>query len=708
MAKNDSFKVRTQELSHQTPEYLETLFAVGNGQIGVRAGHPLKVNELYEGNPGSFVNGFFDSEPIQYGEWAYGYAKEHQTIIKLPNLRGVRLQIGDEDSSASEWQVKPIQMTLDLEKGVLDESYKVVTPLGKTFELVMQSFASVTRSELYVCQYQIKNTNFSEPISMTHPLEQKAAIVQTDDPRVASKAHHLRKADYQDYAIWTAENSQRSIAIRVINGEKQLQAEETLTTVFQMKLLEDNQNHETPFNQEFADFEVLLQEQQQSYQQFWAASDIQIEGDPVLQKGIRFNLFHLNQGAGRDGRTNFAAKGLTGEGYEGHYFWDTEMYLLPFFIFTNPEIAKALLSYRGKILPQAKQRAQELSQEGALFAWRTIDGNETSAYYPAGTAQVHINADIVYAFQLYERVTGDQAFIETVGSEVVFETAKFWLSYGDLVEKEGKLAFCINGVTGPDEYSALVNNNFYTNKIVQNNLYYAIELAQRYGKYQETISAWQQAADLMYFGYDEQRGITKQDDGFLEQAVWPFETTPAEKYPLLLHYHPMVIYKHQVCKQADTVLAQMLYTGDFSLEQLKKDYDYYEQVTTHDSSLSRSIFSVMASRIGDSEKAYRYFMDTALMDLTDLQKNVVDGIHAANMGGSWLSLIYGFAGLYYDQGLRLANHLPQKIKELKFTLFYQGEPVKISLKDRHIDCQLAETTQLLATKTDGGIWIKER
>ena len=159
MAKNDSFKVRAQELSHQTPEYLETLFAVGNGQIGVRAGHPLKVNELYEGNPGSFVNGFFDSEPIQYGEWAYGYAKEHQTIIKLPNLRGVRLQIGDEDSSASEWQVKPIQMTLDLEKGVLDESYKVVTPLGKTFELVMQSFASVTRSELYVCKYQIKKTN---------------------------------------------------------------------------------------------------------------------------------------------------------------------------------------------------------------------------------------------------------------------------------------------------------------------------------------------------------------------------------------------------------------------------------------------------------------------------------------------------------------------------------------------------------------------
>lgn len=305
---------------------------------------------------------------------------------------------------------------------------------------------------------------------------------------------------------------------------------------------------ETPFQQSVDKFSVLLKEQADYYQSFWQASDIQIVGDDYLQKGIRFNLFHLNQGAGRDGKTNFAAKGLTGEGYEGHYFWDTEMYLLPFFIYTNPEIAKSLLSYRASILPQAKKRAKELNQAGALFAWRTIDGNETSAYYPAGTAQLHINADIVYGFQLYERITGDQPFIEEIGKEVVFETAKFWFHYGTFAIKEGQERFCIHGVTGPDEYSALVNNNFYTNKMVQNNLRYAVELAKRYNVYQEMIADWEKAADLMYFGYDEERQLTKQDDSFLDQALWPFEETPSENYPLLLHYHPMIIYKYQVCK----------------------------------------------------------------------------------------------------------------------------------------------------------------
>lgn len=698
------FLLQAQELSHQKPEYLETLFAVGNGQIGVRAGHPLKVNANYPGNPGAFVNGFFDSEPIQYGEWAYGYAKEHQTICKLPNLRGLSLSIGQEQSSDGVWQTEQIQLTLDMAEGILHESYHVETPLGKSFDLEMQSFASMTRSEFYVCRYTIKNANFTEPITVSHPLDQRFTVNQTDDPRVANKEHQLLKEEHGDYAIWTAPHSQKKLAIRVIGGDGQIQSGESLTTIFQLRLQEAEG---APFYQEAVDFETFVAEQRESYQQFWAASDIEITGDQELQKGIRFNLFHLNQGAGRDGRTNFAAKGLTGEGYEGHYFWDTEMYLLPFFTYTNPDTAKALLTYRATILPQAQKRAQELSQDGALFAWRTIDGQETSAYYPAGTAQLHINADIVYAFQLYERVTGDVRFIEEVGSEVVFETAKFWLSYGDFIKKDGKPSFCINGVTGPDEYSALVNNNFYTNKMAQNNLYYAIELAKRYEKHMELIDQWQQAADLMYFGYDASRGLTKQDDEFLEQSVWPFEETPAANYPLLLHYHPMIIYKHQVCKQADTVLAQMLFTGDFTLEQLKQDYQYYEKVTTHDSSLSRSIFSVMASRIGETAKAYRYFMDTALMDLTDLQKNVVDGIHGANMGGSWLSLIYGFAGLYYDEGIRLSNHLPKEITELAFKLFYQGEELRITLKEGKVECQLAPETELFIEQTGKDIWVRK-
>ena len=706
MVNHQSFQLSAEELPHQTQEYLETLFAVGNGQIGVRAGHPLKVNQFYPGNPGVFVNGFFDSEPIQYGEWAYGYAKNHQTICKLPNLRGVVLRIGQEKSSDSEWQTKRTVMNIDLSTGVLTETYHITTPSNKQFDLHMASFASMTRRELYACRYTIKNCDFPDAVELMHTLDQSFYTIKTDDPRVANKNHQLEKESISDYHIWTAPHSNKRIALRLDLKPHQLVEGASLEAIFQLALLDDNQT--APFQNQCVAYSLLLEEQRNSYRDFWEKSDILIGGNEQLQKGIRFNLFHLNQGAGRDGKTNFAAKGLTGEGYEGHYFWDTEMYLLPFFIYTHPEVAKQLLTYRGSILPQAKARAQELGQSGALFAWRTIDGNETSAYYPAGTAQLHINADIVYGFQLYERVTGDQSLMEGIGKEVVFETAKFWLDYGTYARRDGQDCFGIHGVTGPDEYSALVNNNFYTNKMVQNNLYYASELAERYGMYTEESSKWLAAADAMYFGFDEERKITQQDDCFLDQSVWPFEETPADNYPLLLHYHPMIIYKYQVCKQADTVLAEMLFTGDFSLEQLARDYDYYEKVTTHDSSLSRSIFSVMASRIGDTEKAYSYFMDTALMDLTDLQKNVVDGIHAANMGGSWLSLIYGFAGLYYDQGLRMTNHLPKEIEQLSFTLTYLGESVKVTLDKGNIACVLPTDSLLVVEEMDGGIWIRRK
>lgn len=708
MEKNNAYLLDLTDLPNRKPEYLETIFALGNGQFGVKAGNPLKINELYAGNPGSFVNGFFESRKIEYGEWAYGYAKEHQTICKLPNLRGINLRIGDEDSAKEEWSIKLVKMQLNMQQGVLYESYQVATPLGKTFELLLTTFASITRRELFVCEYLIKNCNFAEPIYFTHSVTQSRQTTQTDDPRVASNLHELQVVQTENLYHFYTEKSEKQITIRLLNGEGEFAADKKrAVTVFQISAVYAKATDvDSLFTDEVADFEELLQEQLAAYRKFWSVSDIRIKANDQLQKGIRFNLFHLNQGAGRDGHTNFAAKGLTGEGYEGHYFWDTEMYMLPFFTYTNPKTAKALLTYRYNILEQAKARAAELDQQGALFAWRTIDGQETSAYYPAGTAQVHINADIVYGFQLYERVTGDEAFIADYGSEVVFETAKFWLSFGDFIIKDGKEAFCINGVTGPDEYSALVNNNFYTNKMAQNNLLYAIELSIRYNRYESERSEWQKAAELMYFGYDLEKQLTKQDDSFLEQAVWDFDQTAQENYPLLLHYHPMVIYKYQVCKQADTVLAEMLFTDDFSAAQIKRDYDYYEQVTTHDSSLSRSIFSVMASRTDQPDKAYSYFMDTALMDLTDLQGNTLDGIHAANMGGSWLSLIYGFAGLHFDQGLKLSNHLPQAIKELSFTLCYQGEPIQVTLTAGVIRCLLPENTKLSLIETDQTIWIK--
>ncbi|MDH6365315.1 alpha,alpha-trehalose phosphorylase [Enterococcus sp. PF1-24] len=709
MAKNNDFLIEETDLVNHDTEYLETIFALGNGHFGVRASNPLKVNELYSGNPGGFVNGFFDSRPIQYGEWAYGYAKEHQTICNLPNLRGIMLQIGEEDSSKIEWHVKLANLQLDMATGVLAETYQITTPEGKSFELLLTSFASLKRQELFVCKYAIQNCNFSEPVFIQPQLRQQTKKSITDDPRVASHQNELTMIQKENTCYFQTENSKQEVAVRLSNSDKQiLSVENSVTSIFQISSFYEKNNLPAQiFTDSFGDYDELLAEQQLAYQEFWKKSDIVISGNSKLQKGIRFNLFHLNQGAGRDGKTNFAAKALTGEGYEGHYFWDTEMYMLPFFIYTNPEVAKALLTYRYHVLEKAKARAAELDQKGALFAWRTIDGQETSAYYPAGTAQVHINADIAYAFQLYENVTGDETFIDNFGKEVIFETAKFWMSFGYFCEKDQEVRFCINGVTGPDEYSALVNNNFYTNKMVQNNLFYASELAMRYNLYETERTEWQQAAEKMYFPHSEEQLITPQDDGFLDQEIWDIQATPKDKFPLLLHYHPMIIYKYQVCKQADTILAEMLFTKDFSQAQLLRDYDYYEKVTTHDSSLSRSIFSVMASRLNKREKAYNYFMDTALMDLTDLQGNVVDGVHAANMGGSWLSLVYGFAGLQFNQGIHLTNHLPEAITDLSFNLQYQGSLLQIKLTPESIECILPENSSLIIEKNNQELWIKK-
>ncbi|MGX7148419.1 glycoside hydrolase family 65 protein [Enterococcus ureasiticus] len=708
MEKNKEFILDATEVPNRNPEYLETLFALGNGKFGIRAGNPLKVNHYYDGNPGLFVNGFFETEEIQYGEWAHGYAKKHQTICKLPNLRGVILRIGMENSAKEEWQIELIMRQLDMKEGILYENYAVKTPKGKSFELKITSFASIVRHELFVCKYELVKQNFEEPVYLSHTLFQKGKVTNdNDDPRVVSKKQDLLIEQKKDIYRITTKNSQKKLAIKqIINEDIFIGKKDCLVSIFQIGSIKNvSEDSLNSFECDVADYESLIEEQKLAYSKFWAASDIQIKGDDFLQKGIRFNLFHLNQGAGRDGRTNFPAKGLTGEGYEGHYFWDTEMYMLPFFIYTQPESAKKLLTYRWSVLEHAKARAKVLNQEGALFAWRTIDGHETSAYYPAGTAQVHINADIVYGFQLYEHVTGDQTFIKQKGCDVVFETAKFWLSFGDFLKKDGEQVFCINGVTGPDEYSALVNNNYYTNKMAQNNLRYAVELSKRFGLFEAERKKWKKAADLMYLGYNQDMEITKQDDGFMDQAFWDFANTPKENYPLLLHYHPMVIYKYQVCKQADTILAEMLFTDDFSKDQLMRDYAYYEQLTTHDSSLSRSIFSVMASRTGQKDKAYNYFMDTALMDLTDLQGNAADGVHAANMGGSWLSLIYGFAGLRYDRGLKLTNHLPEKIKELRFQIFFKRERIEVILTQETIKCILIPDSNYTLTITEKEVLI---
>jgi alpha,alpha-trehalose phosphorylase len=438
-------------------------------------------------------------------------------------------------------------------------------------------------------------------------------------------------------------------------------------------------------------FTALLAEQEENVAQFWASADVELEGDPATQQVIRWNNFQLMQASARVHGHGIGARGLTGRSYEGHYFWDTEIYVLPFLTYTAPDAARAVLKFRYDMLPQARARAVELGHRGATFPWRTINGNEASAYYAAGTAQYHINADIAYALNKYVEISGDNEFLSRYGAEILVETARFWLDLGFFSNRR-KGKFCINGVTGPDEYNAVVDNNYFTNLMAQENLRLAAKvvgaldpdararLVSRTGLEPDEVVAWTEAADRMYLPYDARLDVHPQDDSFLDKELWDFESTPEENYPLLLHYHPLNLYRAQIIKQADTLLAMFLMNGHFSADEKKRNFDYYDPITTHDSSLSVCIQSIIASEIGYSAKAIDYFNFAAAMDLSDIGGNVKHGAHVASIGGTWMALIYGFAGLRDGGGkISFRPRLPRDWDRLRFPLMIRGRRIRVSI-----------------------------
>jgi alpha,alpha-trehalose phosphorylase len=414
-----------------------------------------------------------------------------------------------------------------------------------------------------------------------------------------------------------------------------------------------------------------------------------------MQQAIRINLFHILQASARADDRGVPAKGLTGQAYEGHYFWDTEIYLLPFLTYTSPRTAKNLLRVRYSMLNQARARAKELGHPGALFPWRTISGEECSAYYEAGTAQYHINADIAYALRKYVNATADEEFLFECGAEMLVETARLWYNLGFFSGRKGG-KFCINGVTGPDEYKTVVNNNTYTNLMARENLRYAAEtveglrfrnrealqaLTRKTGLDWSEVEAWRRAADNMYVPFDAATGIFPQDDSFLEREPWDFANTPSDRYPLLLFYHPLNIYRRQVIKQADVLLAMFLLGHEFSLEARRRNFEFYDPLTTGDSSLSSCIEAIVALEIGEYDKAVEYARAALLMDLADVGGNVRDGCHIASMGGTWMVFAYGFGGLRdYDGKISFRpQRLPETQASLQFPVTWRGQLLGVEI-----------------------------
>ncbi|MCZ7631749.1 MAG: hypothetical protein M5U19_23005 [Microthrixaceae bacterium] len=401
----------------------------------------------------------------------------------------------------------------------------------------------------------------------------------------------------------------------------------------------------------------------------------------------------------------FPAKGLTGTGYEGQYFWDADIYVLPLLSYTLPQLARNFVGFRAGMLEPARRRAREVGHVGALYPWRTINGEEASTYYAAGTAQYHISADVVWAIRKYIRATGDLDVIADPGFEILIETARFWVDLGFFSERMGG-EFVINGVTGPDEYTTVVDNNLYTNLMARENLLSAAEVAEwmrsrRPKEYAEVVrltsledheeDVWRRAGEAMHVPWDERERVHLQDDGFLNRERWDFAGTPAENYPLLLHFHPLEIYRHQVIKQADVVAATFLLGHRFTTEEKRRVFEYYDPLTTGDSSLSAPVQSVMATELGLTQNGVEYFVESALVDLLDLSHNVSDGIHLAAAGGIWMALVNGFGGFRdYEGDLRFQPVIPSGLESLTFKLRHRDHVIAVRATHDQVTYSLVE------------------
>jgi alpha,alpha-trehalose phosphorylase len=451
--------------------------------------------------------------------------------------------------------------------------------------------------------------------------------------------------------------------------------------------------------------QLILAEQRQWLDAFWGRSDVEIHGQPELQQAMRWNIFQLAQASARAEAVGVPAKGVTGSGYGGHYFWDTEIYVAPFLTYTSPTIARNLLRFRYRMLDAARKRAGELNQQGALFPWRTINGEEASAYYAAGTAQYHIDADVSHALCQYVAATGDTDFLDREAVDILVETARMWADLG-FWRENGDDTFHIHGVTGPDEYTTVVNDNLFTNVMARANLRRAVQtvhdmrvrdprahhrMEKRLQLDPAEVEEWTRVAEALTIPFDDHLGIHPQDAHFLDREVWDLPNTPPDKLPLLLHYHPLVIYRFQVLKQADVVLALFLQGDQFTAAQKRADFDYYDPITTGDSTLSGCVQSIIAAEVGYADLALRYFVPALFVDLADLHNNSPDGVHVASLGGCWSAAVFGFGGLRdYDGQLSLDPRLPRSWDGLTFRICLRGSRLRVHLEPGAVNLQVED------------------
>jgi alpha,alpha-trehalose phosphorylase len=701
----------------------ESLFALSNGHIGLRAnldeGEPV-------GLPGTYLNSVYEERPLPYAEAGYGYPAVGQTVINVTNGKVIRLLVNDEPLDVRYGTLHSHSRTLDLRAGTLTRHVDWTSPSGDRVRITSVRLVSLTQRSAAAIRYTVTPVgNAMRLVLMSELVANEDMPDRPADPRAAAAlASPLVAADHRGTtgtmprAVLVHETRTSKLRVAAgmsheisgpdkmsVNSEAfpdlarvlvaaQVEAGESLELVKYLGYGWSSARSRSALADqvtgalaaaELSGWEGLLAEQRAFLDEFWEGADVEVDGDAEIQQAVRFGLFHILQAGARAENRPIAAKGLTGTGYDGHTFWDTETFVLPVLIYTHPTAAADALRWRSAVLDEARAHASELGLSGAAFPWRTINGTECSGYWPAGTAAFHINADIAYSVVKFLNVTGDEEFEESVGLPLLVETARLWTSMGQH-DADGR--FRLEGVTGPDEYSAIKDNNLYTNLMAQHNLAHAAAIAQKLqsqardlGVTTEEAAAWRDAARDMYIPYDEGLGVHPQHDGFTTYARWDFENTPEDHYPLLLHYPYFQLYRKQVVKQADVVLAMQLLSDAFTAEEKRRNFDYYEELTVRDSSLSACTQAVIAAEVGHLQLAYDYLAEAALMDLQDREHNTRDGLHIASLAGAWTALVGGFGGLRtLDGELSFRPQLPPGILGLSFRVRFRGRIVHVAVR----------------------------
>ena len=728
----------------------ETIFAVGNGYLGLR-GNCEEANDA--DSHGTYINGFHETWPIRHAEEAFAFAQVGQTIINAPDAKVIQLFVDDEPLTLSVADLLSYRRSLDFTDGVLTRDLVWRTPSGNRVQVRSRRMVSFTQRHLAVITFEVTVLDRPAPVAIVSQLLNRQdgegeyrtrhtgavaadprraeeftgrvlepAVHWGDDERVvlgyratgsrmtlAVGADHTLETENQHEVVTAVEGDAARHVFRV-HAEPGVPISLTKVVAYYSSRGEAPTELATRVRRTLDRVRVegvdtQLADQRTWLADYWARSDVEIEGQPEVQQAVRWNLFQVAQAVARAEGNGISAKGVTGSGYGGHYFWDTELYVVPYLTYTSPVYARNALRFRFTMLPAARRRAVEMTQHGALFPWRTINGEEASAYYAASTAQYHIDADISFAVSTYVQATGDEEFMAREGIDILVETARLWADLG-FWRGNGSDVFHIHGVTGPDEYTTVVNDNLFTNVMARFNLWRAAEavheleaswpreyaqMVSRLGLAEAEVEEWGRAAYAMAIPFDRDLGIHPQDSQFLEREVWDLPKTPADKLPLLLHYHPLVIYRFQVLKQADVVLALFLQGEHFTDEEKLADFEYYDAITTGDSTLSGIAQAIVAAEVGYHESALSYFHDALFVDLADLHGNTADGVHVASTAGIWSVLAYGFAGLRdYGGSLTFTPRLPVGWPSMAFRMTVQASRLKVTVRQGDIAFEVEE------------------